>query len=67
MVDKSIPDKCTDCKHAVIAFESVHQGWCKYQMETVVRCDCYPVKYRVGCASAEVYCEKRRRRNADSN
>lgn len=57
------PEKCLDCTHAVIAFESVHQGWCKYQMETVVRCDCNPVRYRVGCACAEMYCEKRRCKN----
>lgn len=57
----TIPDKCTDCKHAVIAFESVHQGWGEYKMETVVRCDCFPVRYRVGCASAEVYCKKKKK------
>lgn len=53
-----IPDKCTDCKHAIIAFENVHQGWCMYQLESVVRCDCNPVRYRVGCASADMYCKK---------
>ena len=55
------PEKCLDCTHAVISFEEVHQGWCKFELESVVRCNCHPAKYKVGCVSAEMYCEKRRK------
>ena len=53
-----IPNKCLDCEHTIVQLEDVHKGWCKYEMEPVVRCDCFPVHYKVGCASAEMYCEK---------
>lgn len=55
---QKIPEKCLDCNHTIIALEDVHLGWCKFQLESVVRCDCFPAHYRVGCTSAEVYCEK---------
>ena len=54
-----IPDKCLDCNHTIIQLENVHKGWCKYQLESVVRCDCFPVHYKVGCACAEQYCKKK--------
>lgn len=56
----NIPDKCLDCNHTIIQLENVHKGWCKYQLESVVRCDCDPVHYKVGCVCAEISCEKRR-------
>ena len=54
-----VPEKCLNCDHTIVQLEDVHQGWCKYEMETVVRCDCFPVHYRVGCVSAEMYCAKK--------
>ena len=54
-----IPEKCLDCNHSIVMFENVHQGMCKYRLEAVARCDCFPAHYRAGCVSAEVYCEKR--------
>ena len=54
-----IPEKCLDCNHTIIQLENVHQGWLEFQMETVVRCDCGPVYYKVGCVCAEVYCKKK--------
>lgn len=54
-----IPDKCLDCSHAIIKFEEVHDGWCKYHLDCVVRCDCFPVHYIVGCSSADQYCKKK--------
>lgn len=54
----AIPNKCIECKHANTALESVHQGWNVYQMEIVVRCDCNPCRFRVGCACADMYCKK---------
>lgn len=58
-----IPDKCLDCDHTIINLENVHDGWCKYHMETVIRCDCFPAQYKVGCVCAEIYCENRRTNN----
>ncbi len=55
----TIPDKCLDCNHTIIQFEEVHEGWCKYHLDTVVRCDCFPAHYKVGCACAEQYCKKK--------
>ena len=54
----TIPDKCLDCNHTLMAFENVHKGWCKYEIEEVVRCDCSPQHHIVGCVCAEVYCIK---------
>lgn len=56
---KPIPDKCLDCNHTIIQFENVNQGFCKYQIESVVRCDCSPGQFRVGCVCAEMYCAKK--------
>ena len=58
-----IPDKCLDCDHTIINLEEVHDGWCKYHMETVIRCDCFTAQYKVGCVCAEIYCENRRTNN----
>lgn len=55
----AVPDKCLDCDHTIIQLEDVNQGWGKYQLEPVIRCDCFPAQYIVGCTSAEVYCEKK--------
>lgn len=55
----TIPDKCINCHHAVPAFENVHDGWGKYHLDTVIRCDCFPAMPIVGCVNAEVYCEKK--------
>ena len=54
-----IPDKCTNCDHASVQFEEVHDGWCNYHLDAVVRCDCSPVHYIVGCVCAEMYCKKK--------
>ena len=62
-----IPDKCINCKHAITSFESVHQGWGVYEMETVVRCDCFPVRYKVGCACAEVYCKNKKNKKEEED
>ena len=51
-----VPDKCLNCDHTIVQIEDVHQGWCKYQLETVIRCGCDPLHHRVGCVSAEMYC-----------
>ena len=67
MVKTSIPDKCLNCNHTIIQLENVHQGWCKYQMESVVRCDCSPGHFRVGCVCAEMYCVKRREHEISCN
>ena len=53
-----IPDKCLNCDHTIIQFENVHHGWCKFLVEPVVRCDCFPAHYKVGCVCANVYCVK---------
>lgn len=54
-----VPEKCLNCDHTIVQFENVHKGYCKYEMETVVRCDCSPAQYKVGCVCAEVHCKKR--------
>ena len=56
----NIPEKCLSCDHTIIQFENVHKGWLKYEYEPVVRCDCFPVHYIVGCACAEIYCKRRK-------
>lgn len=58
-MENAVPDKCLTCDHTIMQFEDVHKGWGKYEMETVVRCDCSPGKFRVGCVCAEVYCERK--------
>lgn len=55
---QKIPEKCLDYNHTIIALENVHKGWCKYELESVVRCDCFPARYIVGCVCAEVHCQK---------
>lgn len=57
-----IPDKCFDCEHTIVQLEDVHKGWGKYEMEAVVRCDCFPAQYKVGCSCAEVYCVKKEKK-----
>lgn len=54
----NIPEKCFDCNHTIILFENVHKGWSRYQLENVVRCDCFPAHYIVGSVCAEVYCKR---------
>ena len=61
----STPDKCTNCEHAIVQFEEVHDGWCKFHLDAVVRCDCFPARYIVGCTSAEVYCKKKLKESED--
>lgn len=56
------PEKCIGCKHTIIQLEAVHDGWCKYHIDIVVRCDCFPAHYKVGCVCAEIYCEKKLKR-----
>lgn len=53
-----IPNKCLNCNHTIMAFENVHKGFCRFELEEVIRCDCAPQQYPVGCVSAEVYCRK---------
>lgn len=53
------PEKCLTCNHAIVNFENVHQGWCKFEYEPIVRCDCSPQQYPVGCVCAEIYCIKK--------
>ena len=60
-----IPNKCMDCEHTIVQFEDVHDGWCKYHLDSVVRCDCFPVRYKVGCISAEVYCKKKKQMESE--
>lgn len=55
----NIPDKCYDCNHTIIQLEQVSDGWNKYYMDTVVRCDCFPAHYRVGCVCADIYCQNK--------
>lgn len=55
-----VPDKCLDCDHTIIQMEEVHDGWCKYHLDCVVRCDCFPAHYKVGCVCADIYCKKSR-------
>ena len=54
-----IPEKCLACDHTIVQFENVHKGWGKYQIESVVRCNCFPAHYIVGCVCAEVYCKNK--------
>lgn len=61
----TVPDKCLNCSHAISQFENVHKGWCKYQMDYVVRCDCSPVRHKVGCVCAEIYCNKKRKAESE--
>lgn len=56
---QKIPDKCLDCNHTIIQLENTHKGWCKFQIESVVRCDRFPAHYIVGSVAADVYCDKR--------
>ena len=55
----NIPEKCFTCNHTIMTFENVHKGWCRYQVEEVVRCDRFPAHYKVGCRCAEQYCDKK--------
>lgn len=57
---KQIPKKCETCNHTIMEIEKVHIGWCRYQYEVVVRCDCAPQHYIVGCCCAEQYCRNKR-------
>ena len=59
MPELKVPEKCLHCEHGIARFENVHKGMCKFQYETVIRCDRHPANYRVGCVCAEVYCERR--------
>lgn len=59
------PDKCMDCEHTIIQFENVHKGWCKFEYEPVVRCDCSPTHHIVGCVCAEMYCRKKTKERAN--
>jgi hypothetical protein len=59
----NIPDKCLTCNHTIIAPENVHKGWCKFQLESVVRCDRFPARYIDGSVAANVYCNKRKEVN----
>lgn len=52
-----IPEKCMTCEHTVMQFEEVHKGWCKFQLEEVVRCDLSG--HIVGCVCANVYCDRK--------
>ena len=54
-----IPDNCINCEHATVQMEEVHDGRCKFHLDSVVRCDRFPAKYKVGCVCAEVHCEKK--------
>ena len=56
----NIPDKCINCNHSIAKIENVHKGWMKYQLETVLRCDCSPTHSVVGCVVAEMTCAKNR-------
>ena len=55
----TIPNKCLTCPNATVELENVHKGWLKYQLESVVRCECSPQRFRVGCVCAEVYCDRK--------
>lgn len=56
----NVPDKCLTCNHTIIVLENVHKGWCRFQLESVVRCDCFPAHYIVGSVAANVHCNKRK-------
>ena len=58
----NIPEKCQTCEHTIMAFENVHKGWCRFQIEEVVRCDCAPHHPIVGCCDAEVTCRRKTKR-----
>ena len=60
-----VPDKCLDCDHTIMRFEEVNEGFGKSHLDCVVRCDCFPVHYIVGCACAEIYCEKRKKERTE--
>lgn len=60
-----IPDKCLDCGHTIIQLENVHDGWGKFYLDTVVRCDCFPAHYIVGCVCANLYCRKTQAESED--
>lgn len=60
-----IPDKCLDCSHTIIQLENVNDGWCKYHLDLVVRCDCFPAHYIVGCVCANMYCIKKKAESED--
>lgn len=55
-----IPEKCMTCEHTEMLFEEVHKGWCKFELEEVVRCNLSG--YIVGCVCADVYCDKKEAR-----
>ena len=55
----NIPQKCLTCNHTLMKFENVNKGNCEFQYEEVVRCDCSPMKYPVGCVCADIYCERK--------
>lgn len=54
-----MPLKCQSCEHTLISLENVHQGWLKYEVECVVRCDLDPLHHRVGCVCADIYCDRK--------
>ena len=60
-----MPDKCQNCPHTIIGFEEVHEGWGKHRTDWVVRCDCFPAHYIVGCVSAEQYCKNKQKRESE--
>lgn len=60
-----MPDKCRNCPHTIVRFEEVHEGWCKYYIDWVVRCDCFPAHYIVGCVCAEVYCKNKQKAESE--
>lgn len=59
----TIPDKCQECNHTIIRLEEVHDGWCEYHLDTVIRCDCFPAQYIVGCVCANQYCKRKEKAN----
>lgn len=58
-----VPDKCLECEHTIIGMEQVHDGFCKFHLDTVVRCDRFPAHYIVGCVCADIYCDRKENRN----
>lgn len=56
----NIPEKCLDCDHAIPQLENVHDGYLKFHLDSVVRCDCSPLQFKVGCVCAEMSCIKRK-------
>lgn len=55
---RTIPDKCLRCRYAVTSFEQVHDGYLKFHLDAVTRCDCSAARYIVGCPAAEAACRK---------